>query len=73
MLYRKSSITIEDHLKSGINVGDRLFAETKTVEDFYLQLYSRGVARLLLAVSISRYSLKNSEKYDMLIKIVAFR
>ena len=75
MLYRKISITIEDHLKSGINkillvdgarqvgktyiirhvgkklfenfievnmvedsVGDRLFAETKTVEDFYLQL-----------------------------------
>lgn len=32
-----------------------------------------GVARLLLTVSISRYSLKNSEKYDMLIKIVAFR
>ena len=75
MLYRKISISIEDHLKSGINkillvdgarqvgktyiirhvgkklfenfievnmvedsVGDRLFAETKTVEDFYLQL-----------------------------------
>ncbi len=75
MLYRKISITIEDHLKSGSNkillvdgarqvgktyiirhvgrklfenfievnmvedsVGDRLFAETKTVEDFYLQL-----------------------------------
>lgn len=75
MLYRKISITIEDHLKSGINkillvdgakqvgktyiirhvgkklfenfievnmvedsVGDRLFAETKIVEDFYLQL-----------------------------------
>ena len=75
MLYRKISITIEDHLKSGSNkillvdgarqvgktyiirhvgkrlfenfievnmvedsVGNRLFAETKTVEDFYLQL-----------------------------------
>lgn len=43
MLYRKSSITIEDHLKSGINVGDRLFAGTKTVEDFYLRLYTRGL------------------------------
>ncbi len=75
MLYRKISITIEDHLKSGSNkillvdgarqvgktyiirhvgrklfenfievnmvedsVGDRLFAQTNTVEDFYLQL-----------------------------------
>lgn len=25
------------------SVGDRLFAETKTVEDFYLQLYTRGL------------------------------